>query len=69
MMSDYKVEMVNDGMQEFFVEFKGPTESNNPRAESRFLLSLSAFRADDPRSCFWSRCSGGSLVVEKRQDP
>jgi len=52
MMSDYKVEMVNDGMQEFFVEFKGPTESNNPRAESRFLLSLSAFRADDPRSCF-----------------
>ncbi|OEL16500.1 Ubiquitin-conjugating enzyme E2 5 [Dichanthelium oligosanthes] len=27
MMSDYKVEMVNDGMQEFFVEFKGPTES------------------------------------------
>ena len=41
MMSDYKVEMVNDGMQEFFVEFKGPTESNNPRAESLFLLSLS----------------------------
>ncbi|AQK65229.1 Ubiquitin-conjugating enzyme E2 4 [Zea mays] len=27
MMSDYKVEMVNDGMQEFFVEFKGPAES------------------------------------------
>jgi hypothetical protein len=27
MMSDYKVEMVNDGMQEFFVEFQGPTES------------------------------------------
>ncbi|EEC67067.1 ubiquitin-conjugating enzyme E2 4 [Oryza sativa Japonica Group] len=27
MMSDYKVEMVNDGMQEFFVEFRGPTES------------------------------------------
>uniref|UniRef100_A0A452YBR3 Uncharacterized protein n=1 Tax=Aegilops tauschii subsp. strangulata TaxID=200361 RepID=A0A452YBR3_AEGTS len=26
MMSDYKVEMVNDGMQEFFVEFRGPTE-------------------------------------------
>lgn len=24
MMSDYKVEMVNDGMQEFFVEFHGP---------------------------------------------
>ncbi|KAM3408306.1 hypothetical protein ACQJBY_001457 [Aegilops geniculata] len=27
MMSDYKVEMVNDGMQEFFVEFRGPTEN------------------------------------------
>jgi hypothetical protein len=52
MMSDYKVEMVNDGMQEFFVEFKGPTESNNPRAESRFLLSPPASRADDPRCCF-----------------
>ncbi|URD85388.1 FAR1 DNA-binding domain, partial [Musa troglodytarum] len=27
MMSDYKVEMVNDGMQEFFVDFHGPNES------------------------------------------
>jgi ubiquitin-conjugating enzyme E2 H len=27
MMSDYKVEMVNDGMQEFYVEFHGPKES------------------------------------------
>ncbi|KAF9615305.1 hypothetical protein IFM89_022721 [Coptis chinensis] len=27
MMSDYKVEMINDGMQEFFVDFHGPTES------------------------------------------
>jgi len=27
MMSDYKVEMINDGMQEFFVEFHGPKES------------------------------------------
>ncbi|RLN17433.1 Ubiquitin-conjugating enzyme E2-23 kDa [Panicum miliaceum] len=27
MMSDYKVEMVNDGMQEFFVEFRGPNEN------------------------------------------
>ncbi|ONM06174.1 Ubiquitin-conjugating enzyme E2 4 [Zea mays] len=46
MMSDYKVEMVNDGMQEFFVEFKGPAESNSPRAESRLLFSLPASRAD-----------------------
>ena len=28
MMSDYKVEMINDGMQEFFVEFHGPKDSN-----------------------------------------
>ncbi|CAN1300743.1 Ubiquitin-conjugating enzyme E2 5 [Linum perenne] len=27
MMSDYKVEMINDGMQEFFVEFHGPKDS------------------------------------------
>jgi ubiquitin-conjugating enzyme E2 D/E/ubiquitin-conjugating enzyme E2 H len=27
MMSDYKVEMINDGMQEFFVEFSGPKDS------------------------------------------
>ncbi|KAF8412228.1 hypothetical protein HHK36_000188 [Tetracentron sinense] len=27
MMSDYKVEMINDGMQEFYVYFHGPTES------------------------------------------
>ncbi|KAK1289969.1 Ubiquitin-conjugating enzyme E2 5 [Acorus calamus] len=27
MMSDYKVEMINDGMQEFYVDFNGPTES------------------------------------------
>ncbi|XP_052210039.1 ubiquitin-conjugating enzyme E2 4 isoform X2 [Diospyros lotus] len=27
MMSDYKVETINDGMQEFFVEFHGPNDS------------------------------------------
>ncbi|KAJ4785528.1 Ubiquitin-conjugating enzyme E2 5 [Rhynchospora pubera] len=27
MMSDYKVEMVNDGINEFFVDFHGPKES------------------------------------------
>ncbi|XP_077226047.1 receptor kinase-like protein Xa21 isoform X2 [Tasmannia lanceolata] len=26
MMSDYKVEMINDGMQEFYVDFHGPSE-------------------------------------------
>jgi hypothetical protein len=56
MMSDYKVEMVSDGMKEFFAEFKGPAESNNPHAESRFLPSL-CLRADDPRSCVCVRCN------------
>ncbi|XVF22521.1 hypothetical protein REPUB_Repub12eG0179500 [Reevesia pubescens] len=27
MMSDYKVEMINDGMQEFYVHFNGPNDS------------------------------------------
>lgn len=27
MMSDYKVEMMNDGMQEFYVDFHGPKDS------------------------------------------
>ncbi|GMH09386.1 hypothetical protein Nepgr_011227 [Nepenthes gracilis] len=27
MMSDYRVEMINDGMQEFYVEFHGPNDS------------------------------------------
>ncbi|PKA48452.1 Ubiquitin-conjugating enzyme E2 5 [Apostasia shenzhenica] len=27
LMSDYKVETINDGMQEFYVEFNGPKES------------------------------------------
>ncbi|KHG14412.1 Ubiquitin-conjugating enzyme E2-23 kDa [Gossypium arboreum] len=27
MMSDYKVEMINDGMQEFYVEFNGPKDN------------------------------------------
>ena len=29
MMSDYKVEMINDGMQEFYVHFHGPSESKS----------------------------------------
>ncbi|RXH93659.1 hypothetical protein DVH24_014235 [Malus domestica] len=27
MMSDYKVEMINDGMHEFYVDFHGPTDN------------------------------------------
>lgn len=30
MMSDYKVEMINDGMQEFYVHFHGPKDSKFP---------------------------------------
>ncbi|KAG5538353.1 hypothetical protein RHGRI_019065 [Rhododendron griersonianum] len=29
MMSDYKVEMINDGMQEFYVHFNGPSDSKS----------------------------------------
>jgi len=36
MMSDYKVEMINDGMQEFYVQFHGPNNS-----EFAFLPLLS----------------------------
>jgi hypothetical protein len=32
MMSDYKVEMINDGMQEFYVEFNGPKESKQSKS-------------------------------------
>jgi hypothetical protein len=35
MMSDYEVTLVNDNMQEFFVIFKGPTESKIPRFRYR----------------------------------
>lgn len=41
MMTDYKVDMINDGMQEFHVQFNGPKESNyflNPQ-----LLILNLF--------------------------
>lgn len=30
MMSDYEVTLVNDNMQEFYVSFKGPSESEQP---------------------------------------
>jgi hypothetical protein len=36
MMSDYMVEMVNDGMQEFFVEFWGLNEGMGFDTQSRF---------------------------------
>jgi hypothetical protein len=36
MMSDYIAEMVNDGMEEFFVEFLGPNEGMGSDTQSRF---------------------------------
>jgi hypothetical protein len=38
MMSDYKVEMVNDGMNEFYVEFHGPPESMFSISKLVFVL-------------------------------
>lgn len=38
MMSDYEVTLINDSMQEFYVSFKGPTESKN-RSSSILLQS------------------------------
>lgn len=35
MMSDYEVTLVNDNMQEFYVIFKGPTESKDIRKRKR----------------------------------
>ena len=34
MMSDYEVTLVNDNMQEFYVSFKGPSESQCDRTPS-----------------------------------
>lgn len=35
MMSDYEVTLVNDNMQEFYVSFKGPSESEQIRTTIR----------------------------------
>lgn len=40
MMSDYKVEMINDGMQEFYVHFHGPTESKSNKPILNFLILM-----------------------------
>jgi hypothetical protein len=38
MMSDYKVELINDGMQEFYVHFNGPNESKSSLRSSFFVF-------------------------------
>lgn len=40
MMSDYKVEMINDGMQEFYVHFHGPSDSKSYKIPSFFISIL-----------------------------
>ncbi|KAH9604130.1 hypothetical protein KSS87_010470 [Heliosperma pusillum] len=40
MMSDYKVEMINDSMQEFYVEFHGPNESPYHKGVWRIRVEL-----------------------------
>ncbi|XP_051146328.1 uncharacterized protein LOC127261932 isoform X1 [Andrographis paniculata] len=37
MMSDCKVEIINDGMQEFYMDFQGPNESNKSSLQILFL--------------------------------
>ncbi|KAG0472927.1 hypothetical protein HPP92_014784 [Vanilla planifolia] len=40
MMSDYKVETINDGMQEFYVEFHGPKDRSLVLFLDLFLIDL-----------------------------
>ena len=48
MMSDYEVTLVNDNMQEFYVIFKGPTESKRVSLVSYWSLqcNVTGRRAD-----------------------
>lgn len=43
MMSDYKVDMINDGMKEFYVHFNGPNESKYFILASNLEFFLSLF--------------------------
>ena len=43
MMSDYKVEMINDGMQEFYVHFHGPSESKSSISTYPFAFFFFGF--------------------------
>jgi len=58
MMSDYKVEMINDGMQEFYVHFHGPNES-----KFSFLLSLLLVLLLFVNCFGWKRVGGYSGYV------
>jgi len=57
MMSDYKVEMINDGMQEFYVHFHGPNESKFSFVFI-FVTSFGAFC-----ELFWMKMDGLLLWV------
>ena len=40
MMSDYEVTLINDNMQEFYVSFKGPTESKRSSRRTPLLHTM-----------------------------
>jgi hypothetical protein len=44
MMSDYKVDTVNDDLQMFYVTFHGPTDSNSLFAFFFFFFFLLAYK-------------------------
>lgn len=45
MMSDYKVDMMNDGMNEFYVHFHGPNDSKSFIYFFFFFVFVSLFEA------------------------
>ena len=47
MMSDWKVELVNDNINELYVEFKGPKESKS-RSPCSFSICYFMFRCLPP---------------------
>ncbi|XWS35801.1 hypothetical protein CRYUN_Cryun20dG0027100 [Craigia yunnanensis] len=53
MMSDYKVEMINDGMQEFYLHFSGPNDSPYHGGVWRIRVELpDGYPYKSPSICF-----------------
>ncbi|KAF6166585.1 hypothetical protein GIB67_005447 [Kingdonia uniflora] len=56
MMSDYKVDTINDSMNDFFVEFKGPTNSLYSGGTWKVRVELpDAYPYKSPSLCFVNR--------------
>lgn len=47
-MSDYEVSLVNDSMQEFYVRFYGPTESESPLPTDTHVVFNGALSSSAP---------------------